>query len=57
MIDLSQVAILIGIANGAALLIKPIGRLHDRIDDLESRQHRLEGDVGRLIAALSPERR
>jgi len=52
MIDPGQLAILVGLANGAILLLKPIGRLHDRIDVLERAQAALQVDVNRLVGAL-----
>lgn len=52
MVDPAQLAILVGLANGGILLLKPIGRLHERIDSLERSQASLQIDVNRLIGAL-----
>lgn len=51
MFDLSQVAIVIGVANGALLLIRPIGRLHQRIDRLEYQVEDIRQDVDRILGA------
>lgn len=51
--DLAEIALLLGVANGLLLLLKPVGRLHSRIDHLEHSLVALERDVGRLIGAAS----
>lgn len=59
MVDLSQVAIVIGVANGALILIRPIGRLHQRIDRLEYQVEDMRGDVDRILGAsgINPRRK
>lgn len=49
--DAGQLAVLIGLANGVVLLLKPIARVHQRIDrnerdlwDLKGKVAKLEGD-------------
>lgn len=59
MLDLSQLAIIIGVANGALLLIRPVGRLHQRIDRLEYQVEDMRGDVDRILGAsgINPRRK
>jgi len=40
-------AIVIGVVNGFILLIKPIGRIHSRLDILDYRVQGLERDLAR----------
>lgn len=47
--NLSEVALLIGVCNGVLLLIRPIGRLHRRIDRLEYSQTDLRADVDKIM--------
>lgn len=47
-IDAGQVAVLIGIANGVILLLKPIARLHQRIDRNERELWDVKGRVAKL---------
>jgi hypothetical protein len=48
--DWGQLALLIGLANGLILLVKPIPRVHSRLDVLESRLEYLEQMLARLDA-------
>lgn len=48
--DAAQLAVLIGIANGVVLLLKPIARVHQRIDRNEQKLWHLEGQVNKLLA-------
>ena len=52
MFDLAQLAVVIGVANGFILLVKPIARLHVRIDRNEQSIIHLEQDVIQLTAEL-----
>jgi len=56
-IDAAQLAVLLGLANGVVLLLKPIARVHQRIDRNEQSLIRLERDVAKLLAALNTDRR
>jgi len=51
-IDVAQVAIVIGVANGVLLLLKPVARLHYRIDQNAHRLDALEKDMARLLASI-----
>lgn len=48
---LAEIAVLIGAANGVILLIRPIGRLHQRIDRLEYEQQDLAEDIAKILGA------
>lgn len=52
MIDMAQLAVLIGLANGFILLIKPIARVHVRIDRNENNILHMQQDILRLQAAV-----
>lgn len=56
MFDLAQLAVIIGVANGFILLVKPIARLHVRIDRNEGNITRLQQDVTRLQTLLDDDR-
>ena len=43
--DLAGLAVLIGLINGVILIIRPVGRLHLRIDRLEYRVADLKEDL------------
>lgn len=47
----AELAVLIGLANGIILLVRPIGRLHLRIDRLEYQVSDLKEDVDRILGA------
>lgn len=49
-IDAAQLAVLVGIANGVVLLLKPIARVHQRIDRNERDLWDLKGKVQQLLA-------
>ena len=49
--DLAGLALLVGMANGLVLLVRPVGRLHSRIDRLEFRVDDLKEDVDRILGA------
>ena len=51
-IDIAQVAIVIGVANGVLLLLKPVARLHYRIDQNAHRLDAVEKDMARLLASI-----
>lgn len=55
MFDLAQLAVIIGVANGFILLVKPIARLHVRIDRNEGNIVRLQQDFARLQAIIDRE--
>ncbi len=57
MFDPAQIAIFLGIANGVFLLLKPIARLHNRIDTAEADITRLEADIVRIETQLPGTRR
>lgn len=48
MFDLAQLAVVIGLANGFILLVKPISRLHVRIDRNEIAIKNLEADFAEM---------
>lgn len=50
MIDAAQLAVLVGVANGIVLLLKPIARVHQRIDRNERDLWDLKGQVAQLKA-------
>lgn len=52
MIDMAQLAVLIGLANGFILLIKPIARVHVRIDRNENNILHMQQDILRLQAVV-----
>lgn len=56
MFDLAQLAVIIGVANGFILLVKPIARLHVRIDRNEGNITRLQQDVTRLQTLVDEDR-
>jgi outer membrane murein-binding lipoprotein Lpp len=41
-------ALVVGAINGFVLLVKPIGRIHSRIDLLEYRVAQLESDIAKM---------
>ena len=47
----AELAVLIGLVNGVILLIRPVGRIHSRIDRLEFRMDDLKEDVDRIMGA------
>lgn len=49
--DLAGFAVLVGVVNGLVLLVRPVGRLHSRIDRLEYRLDDLKQDVDRIMGA------
>lgn len=49
--DLATLAVIIGLVNGVILIVRPIGRLHLRIDRLEYQVTDLKGDVDRILGA------
>lgn len=51
-IDVAQVAVLLGVANGLILLLKPIARLHQRIDRNERELWDLKGQLVKLRERL-----
>lgn len=55
-VDAADIAILIGLANGFILLIKPIARVHSRIDRNAQALEVLERDVVRIMQAIAPDR-
>lgn len=55
--DLAGLALIIGMANGLILLVRPVGRLHSRIDRLEFRVDDLKEDVDRIMGASGFTRR
>lgn len=55
--DLAGLALLVGMANGLILLVRPVGRLHSRIDRLEFRVDDLKEDVDRIMGASGFTRR
>ena len=50
MFDLAQLALLVGLGNGVLLLLRPIARLHLRIDRNETAIRHLETDFARMQA-------
>lgn len=52
---LEVIALLVGLANGAIMLLKPISRIHSRIDALESRQRQLIESLARIEKRLEYE--
>jgi len=52
MFDLAQLAVVIGVANGFILLVKPVARLHVRIDRNEQNIVHLQQDIARLCGEL-----
>lgn len=48
---LSELAVVIGVANGLILLIRPVGRLHSRIDRLEYAQQDMAEDIAKILGA------
>ena len=50
MFDVGQLALLVGLGNGLLLLLRPIARLHLRIDRNETAIKHLEMDLARLLA-------
>lgn len=57
--NLSQLAVLIGVANGLLLLIRPVGRLHQRIDRLEYQVADMRGDVDKIlgVSGITPRKK
>jgi len=51
-IDVAQIALLVGLGNGLLLLLRPIARLHLRIDRNETAIKHLEIDLARMMAEL-----
>lgn len=49
---MAQLAVLIGLANGFILLVKPIARVHVRIDRNENNILHMQQDILRLQAAV-----
>jgi hypothetical protein len=47
-IDVGQLALLVGLGNGLLLLLRPIARLHTRIDRNETAIKHLEVDFARM---------
>ena len=52
MFDLAQLAVAIGAINGFILLVKPIARLHVRIDRNENNIIHMQQDIAQLMAEL-----
>lgn len=52
MFDLAQLAVVIGVANGFILLVKPIARLHVRIDRNEQNITHMQQDLAQLFSQL-----
>jgi len=48
---LAEVAVVIGLINGVILIVRPVGRLHSRIDRLEFRVDDLKEDVDKILGA------
>lgn len=48
---IAELAVLIGLVNGLILIIRPVGRLHLRIDRLEYQVTDIKGDVDRILGA------
>ena len=48
-IDVAQWAIIIGVVNGIIVLVRPIARLHQRIDLLEYISNDLRDDVDKIL--------
>lgn len=55
MFDLAQLAVAIGAINGFILLVKPIARLHVRIDRNENNITHMMADIARLQAIIDRE--
>ena len=53
----AELAVLIGLANGVILLVRPVGRLHLRIDRLEYQVADLKEDVDRILGASGIKRK
>lgn len=49
--DLASLAVIIGLVNGVILIVRPVGRLHLRIDRLEYQVTDIKGDVDRIMGA------
>lgn len=49
--DLASLAVIIGLVNGVILIVRPVGRLHLRIDRLEYQVTDIKGDVDRILGA------
>jgi hypothetical protein len=49
------VALLVGLANGAIMLLKPIGRIHSRIDALEYHVQTISESLTRIEKRLEYE--
>lgn len=49
------IALLVGLANGAIVLIKPIGRIHSRIDSLECETRYIAESIQRIEKRLESE--
>ena len=47
----AELAVLIGLVNGVILIVRPVGRLHQRIDRLEYRVDDLKEDVDKILGA------
>lgn len=47
----AELAILIGLVNGVILIIRPVSRIHSRIDKLEFRVDDLKEDVDKILGA------
>jgi len=55
MIDMAQLAVAIGVANGFILLVKPIARVHVRIDRNENNILHMQQQLLRLQALADRE--
>ena len=57
--NLSELAILLGLINGLILIVRPIGRIHSRIDRLEFQQEDQAQDIAKILGAsgITPRRR
>lgn len=57
--DLAGIAVAIGAINGLILIIKPVGRLHSRLDLLEFQQQDMAQDIAKILGAsgITPHKR
>lgn len=53
----AELAVLIGLVNGVILIVRPVGRLHLRIDRLEYQVGDLKEDVDRILGASGIKRK
>jgi len=57
--NLSEIAVFLGVLNGLILVIRPVGRIHSRIDRLEFQQEDMAQDIAKILGAsgITPKRK